>query len=101
MTSHHYPTRRSPAERNAHVLRTIRDCAYLAAARLAAEERNEAWIARVELERLAREAGLPPTGFEAHLASFRESVGASLIRMGEWLRGRSADESVANAAPGA
>jgi hypothetical protein len=88
MANYLYPTRRTPAERAAHVTRTIGDCSYLAAQRLAAEERYEAWAALAERERLAREAGLATAGLAELLASLRGSTGVALIRIGEWLRGR-------------
>jgi hypothetical protein len=89
MSTYDYLTPRSAAERNAHVLRAIGDCRYLAAQRLAAEERYQAWAAHAERARLMREAGAPSARPSPRLASLRTTVGSALIRMGERLRGQS------------
>lgn len=99
MPTYSYLTPRSAAERNAHVLRAIGDCRNLAAQRLAAEERYQAWAAHAERARLMREAGAPSAGIVARLASFRATVGSALIRMGEHLRGQQGSSPATSAAP--
>jgi hypothetical protein len=98
---HRHPTHRAAIERQAHVLRTIGDYRRFAAGRLAAEERQRAWMAEGEQARLLRTTGPRPTDRVAAFARVRDAVGSALIRAGGRLRGGTDPARGPEVAPGA
>jgi hypothetical protein len=82
----------------ATALRTDR---YLAAASLAALERQRGWHAEAELDGLLKAYGVSPTAVAAHVSMLRRSIGARLVRAGQRLAGASHGGGSPDTAPAA
>ena len=83
--------------RQAELLDTIRDCRYLAAHKLAADDLRERAIAEAARSRLLAANGVVP-GWRPAIDGMRQFLGGALVGVGSRLQGTSPSVSVAGAA---
>src|SRR5262245_38197729 len=74
------PTHRAAIEKQAHVLRTLGGYGWFAAGRLAAQEREQRWMADAATSRQLRASGTQTTAIAALVTAMREAIGTALGR---------------------
>jgi hypothetical protein len=79
----------------------VRTRGFLAAASLAELERQRAWQAEAEVERLLKQHGVTTRAAASLAARLRQAVGAALVRAGERLAGVPRGATLSETAPAA